>query len=153
MLLLGLPGKAGMVIATLPVFQHRQPSRLPVDRLVLGEVPGVDAACHVEAGCHVVTLSGVLNVTNAPALREFLLRLLRPAASRLIIDLSAVSKADAGGLAVLVGTERRARLLDGFLRLAAPVPAVAGALTETGLSLRFDIYPTLEAAISCTAPA
>ena len=40
-------------------------------------------------GCTVVVLSGELDITAAPALREELLRLLSPAASRLIIDLSA----------------------------------------------------------------
>jgi len=145
--------KAGMVIAALPLVRPRQPGRLAGDCLVPGEVPGVDVSCRAEGNCLVVTLSGVLDVTSAPALRECLLRLLRPAASRLVIDLSAISHADARGLTVLVGTERRARLLDGFLRLAAPVPAVAAALRETGLSLQFDIYPTLEAAISCPAPA
>ena len=70
----------------------------------------------------IAALSGELDIACAPALREQLLGLLRPAASRLVIDLSAVSYADASGLAVLVATGRRAGLLGGFLRLAAPAP-------------------------------
>jgi STAS domain len=48
-------------------------------------------------GCTVAMLSGELDITSAPALREELLSLLSPAASRLIIDLSATGYADASG--------------------------------------------------------
>jgi anti-sigma B factor antagonist len=117
------------------------------------EVPGMDVSCEAAGECLIVALSGVLDVTSAPALRDCLLRLLRPAASQLIIDLSGVSEADSRGLAVLVGAERRARLLGGFLRLVAPKSGVNAALRATRLSLQLDIYPTLEAAISCPASA
>jgi len=82
-----------------------------------------------------------------PPLREQLLSLLR-AASHLIIDLSAVEYADASGLAVLVGSRRRARLLGGSLRLAAPSPEVARVLSATGLNQHLDIFPTVRAAIT-----
>ena len=72
-------------------------------------------------GYAIAALSGDLGTASAPALREQLRSLLR-AASQLIIDLSAVEHADAGGLAVLVGSGHRARLLGGSLRLAAPSP-------------------------------
>src|ERR1700756_3894533 len=67
------------------------------------------------SGYVIGALSGELGIASAPALREQLLSLLR-AASQLIIDLSAVECADASGLAVLMGSGRRARLLGGFLR-------------------------------------
>ena len=70
------------------------------------------------------------------------------AASHLIIDLSAVEHADAGGLAVLVGSGRCARLLGGSLRLAAPSPEVARVLSATGLNQHLDIFPTVRAAIT-----
>jgi anti-sigma B factor antagonist len=96
-------------------------------------------------GYVIVELSGDLGIASAPALREQLLTLLR-AASHLIIDLSAVEHADASGLAVLVGSRRRARLLGGSLRLAAPSPQAARVLAVTGLHL--DIFPTVRAAIT-----
>ncbi len=101
-----------------------------------------------ERGHVIAALSGELDIASAPALREQLLGLLHHVASRLIIDLSAVSYADASGLAVLVATGRRARLLGGFLRLAAPTPAVARALSITGLNRHLDILPTVHAAIT-----
>jgi anti-sigma B factor antagonist len=98
-------------------------------------------------GYVIAALSGELGIASAPALREQLLSLLR-AASHLIIDLSAVEHADASGLAVLVGSRRRARLLGGSLRLAAPSPQAARVLSATGLNQHLDIFPTVRAAIT-----
>lgn len=101
-----------------------------------------------QRGLLIIKLAGKLDITSAPALREQLLGLLRPAASQLVIDLSAVRYADASGLAVLVGTQRRAVLLGGALRLAAPPPEVASVLAVSGLGRHLDIYPTVRAAIA-----
>jgi anti-anti-sigma factor len=98
-------------------------------------------------GYVIAALNGELGIASAPALREQLLSLLR-AASHLIIDLSAVEQADASGLAVLVGSRRRARLLGGSLRLAAPSPEAARVLAATGLNQHLDIFPTVRAAIT-----
>lgn len=96
-------------------------------------------------GYVIAALSGELGTASAPALREQLLSLLR-AASHLIIDLSALEHAEAGGLAVMVGSARRAKLLGGSLRLAAPSPEVARVLSATGLNRHLDIFPTVRAA-------
>jgi anti-anti-sigma factor len=98
-------------------------------------------------GYVIAALSGDLGIASAPALRGQLRSLLR-AASHLIIDLSAVDRADACGLAVLVGSGRRARLLGGSLRLAALSPEVARVLSATGLNQHLDIFPTVRAAIT-----
>jgi anti-sigma B factor antagonist len=98
-------------------------------------------------GYVIAALSGELGIASAPALRDQLLSLLR-AASHLIIDLSAVEHADASGLAVLVGSGRRARLLGGSLRLAAPSPEAARILSATGLNQHLDIFPAVRAAIT-----
>ena len=75
-------------------------------------------------GSVIVTPHGELDIVSAPAVRERLLSLLSPDASRLVIDMSADRYADASGLAVLVSTQRRAVLLGGTLRLAALQPEV-----------------------------
>jgi anti-anti-sigma factor len=103
-------------------------------------------------GYVVAALSGELDIASAPALREQLLSLLRPAASRLIIDLSAVQYADASGLAVLVSSGRRAGLLGGSLRLAAPSPQAARVLSVTGINRHLDIFPTVQAATTDQRP-
>ena len=115
------------------------------------EDAGHTLAVTVWTGQHrqvIVTLRGELDITSAPALREQLRSLLRPGASELVVDLSAVRDADASGLAVLVGSQRRAVLLGGGLRLAAPQPAVVRILAATGLSRHLDLYPTVMAAIA-----
>jgi anti-anti-sigma factor len=98
-------------------------------------------------GYVIAALRGELGIASAPALREQLRSLLR-AASQLIIDLSAVEHADVSGLAVLVGSGHRARLLGGSLRLAAPSPEVARVLSATGINQHLDIFPTVRAAIT-----
>ncbi|HZR48498.1 MAG TPA: STAS domain-containing protein, partial [Streptosporangiaceae bacterium] len=103
-------------------------------------------------GCTVAVLSGELDITSAPALREQLLGLLNPAASRLIIDLSAAGYTDASGVAVLVGTARRARLLGGWLRLASPAPGVASVLLATGTGQHLATFPTVQAALTGQHP-
>jgi anti-anti-sigma factor len=106
-----------------------------------------------ERGYLIAALSGRLDSDRAPAVREQLLRLLRPAASQLVLDLTAVSDVDAAGLAVLVGTERRARLLGGSLRLAAARPAVSMAVHAAGLDWLLGSFPTVQSAVSSPARA
>ncbi len=101
-------------------------------------------------GYTVATISGELGIARVPALRELLRSLLGARASRIIVDLSRVTCCDASGLAVLVGVGRRAGLLGGVLRLAAPTPPVAVVLHLTGLDVHFVIFATVSAA---TAPA
>lgn len=125
--------------------QRRSPGASPV--------PSVAVSSWTAKGYLVAALAGVLDITTAPAVREHLTQILRPTSCRLVIDLSAVSFADVSGLTVLVGAGRRARALGGFLRLAAPMPAVTDALSATGLDWQFDIYPTVSAAMNGQAQA
>jgi anti-sigma B factor antagonist len=104
-------------------------------------------------GAVVVTLEGDLDIVSAPAIRERLLSLLRPGASRLVIDMSAIRYADASGVAVLGSTQRRAVLLGGGVRLAAPVPDVARVLAATGISRHLRVYPSVRAALAGRGPA
>jgi hypothetical protein len=55
---------------------------------------------------------------------------------------------------VLIGTGRRARLLGGFLRLAAVSPQVDQGLHITGLRQHLGVFPTVQAAaVSPQGPA
>ena len=85
--------------------------------------------CRANRGGYVIAVfSGELGIASAPALREQLFDLLR-AASHLILD-------------------RRARLLGGSLRLAAPSPEEARVLSATGMNQQLTIFPTVRAAIT-----
>ena len=69
----------------------------------------------------------------------------------MVIDLSGVTFCDASGLAMLVGASRRADLLGGVLRLAAPTPLVATVLRLTGLDSRFETFATVPEATGAPA--
>jgi anti-anti-sigma factor len=113
----------------------------------------VAVSCRTEPGCVVVSLAGALDDASAPALREYLLGVVHQCGGRLVLDLSAVRYADVSGLTVVVGTRRRTELLGGWLRLAAPPPAVTDVLAATGLDRQLDIYATVEAAVSVLVAA
>jgi anti-sigma B factor antagonist len=119
-----------------------------VTHLVAGDTgPATLTVVTAPSDTVVVALGGDLDIASVPAVRERLLSLLRPGASRLVIDMSAVRYADASGLEALVSTRRRAVLLGGTLRLAALQPEVARVLIVTGLSRRLGTYPTVRAAV------
>jgi anti-sigma B factor antagonist len=103
--------------------------------------PSLDISTRTVDGIIIAELAGELDIASAPALREQLLSLLRPGSSRLVVNLSKVSICDASGLAVLVGVSRRARLLGGFLRLAAVSPQADRVLHITGLHRHLPISP------------
>ena len=111
-------------------------------------LPGPALSVRGHDGYTIVTASGAIAIASAPVLREQLLGLLRLHASRIVIDLSGVTFCDASGLAVLVAASRRAGLLDGVLRLAAPAPLTANVLRLTGLDSRFEIFATVPKALA-----
>ncbi len=108
--------------------------------------PAILSAVTAPHDAIVVPLEGDLDIAAVPALRERLLRLLRPGASRLVLDMSAVRYADASGLGILLSTRRRAVLLGGALHLAALRPEVTEVLLVTGLNRQLATYPTVQAA-------
>jgi anti-anti-sigma factor len=107
----------------------------------------------VRPGRSIVRLSGLLDFAAAKELRERLIDVLHRGASPLIIDLSRVPSGDESGLAVLIGTQRRARLLGTEMLLAAPSPTVAALLRSTGLHRHFTIYPDVPAALASEFPS
>jgi anti-anti-sigma factor len=98
--------------------------------------------------CTIATISGDLDIASGPALREELFHLLGTEVNRIVVDLSAVTFCDSSGLAVLIGVGRRAWLLGGWLRLAAPAPPVTAILRLTGLDLQFELFESVQAALS-----
>ncbi len=109
---------------------------------------GLTLSVRSQNGYTIAVIGGDLDMASVPALREQLLGLLRPDASRIVADLSGVTFCDASGMAVLIGVSRRAGLLGGVLRLAAPAPPVVTVLRLTGLDRQFEIFATVLAATS-----
>ena len=102
----------------------------------------------VPAARTIVRLRGAFDAAAAPALRERLIGVLHRGMSLLVLDLSCVPSCDPAGLAVLIGTQRRARLLGIVVRLAAPSLPVAKLLSLTGLDRSFTICPDLRGALA-----
>ncbi|MEV4357974.1 STAS domain-containing protein [Nonomuraea sp. NPDC004186] len=80
-----------------------------------------------------VHLSGEIDIFTSAALRRQLMSTLQYSTSLLILDLSKVSFCDTGGLAVLVGIQRRARSMGITVALTAPRPFMSRLLRITGL--------------------
>jgi anti-anti-sigma factor len=89
-----------------------------------------------------------LDFAAAPALRELLIDVLHRGTDPLVLDLSQVAVCDAAGLAVLIGTQRRAGLRGVTMRLVAPSRVVTTVLRATGLEHSFAIFPDLPAALA-----
>jgi anti-sigma B factor antagonist len=85
---------------------------------------------------------------NSVHLRERLIGLLHPGTRLLVLDLSRVSSCDSAGLALLIGAQRRARVLGIVMRLAAPSVPVAKLLRLTGLDRSLTICPDLRGALA-----
>ncbi|HTX80579.1 MAG TPA: STAS domain-containing protein [Streptosporangiaceae bacterium] len=97
--------------------------------------------------CTIVQICGELDISTAPDLRERLLAILsRKTVSRLILDLSKLEFMDSSGVAVLVNTERRARLLGRTVVLVAPQRPVLRVLQICGIDHCFPIFDDINAA-------
>jgi anti-sigma B factor antagonist len=99
-------------------------------------------------GWTLVRLRGDLDIATAPDLRDQLLEILdRLMPGGLILDLSLLEFIDSSGTAVLVRTERRARLLGCTLVFVAPQPPVSRVLQICGLDQHFLIFKNVAAAV------
>lgn len=96
----------------------------------------------------VISLRDGLDFTAAPALRERLIDVLNRSTDPLILDLSQVTSCDAAGLAVLIGTQRRAELLGITMLLVAPSLPVRRVLGATGLERNFTFCSKLSGALA-----
>jgi anti-anti-sigma factor len=104
-------------------------------------------------GRTIVSVHGGLDLPAAPVLREQLIDVLNRSAGPLLLDLAHVSACDTAGLAVLIGTQRRARLLGITMSLVAPSRPVSDALRSTGLGRSFTVYPDVSGALAAQQPA
>jgi len=102
----------------------------------------------------VAVLSGALDITCAPDLRERFLRLSfapPPAGSSSTCHWSATP--DASGLAVWSAPHAVPGCSAGRCAWPHPRPAMTKALRAAGLDMQLDIFPTVQSAIRSPAPA
>ncbi len=98
----------------------------------------------------VVTLPAEIDVTNADAVHEELLRVMEQGTTLLIADMSKTSFCDSAGVSALVRTFRRANAGRSAMRLVVSTPAVQRVLSITGVDRLVDIYPSVTASLAVT---
>jgi len=128
----------------LSVTERQMATTPTTPRTPVGRRPGAG----LPAARTIVRLCGALDFPAAPALRERLIGALHPGSRLLILDLSRVPSCDPAGLAVLLGTQRRAQQLGIVVRLAAPSLPVVKLLRLTGLDRSLTICPDLRGALA-----
>ncbi len=86
-----------------------------------------------------VTVTGALDVTTLPRVRDALEQALAGRPDRLVVDLTACTFVDASALAVLLDLHRRTSRTGGVLTLRGCCPRVLRLLSLTGLRRVFDL--------------
>lgn len=99
---------------------------------------------HLQVGdWTVIAVVGEVDMATGPKLRDDVLGTLAAGSHHIVLDLSKVTFMDSSGLGALLGSHRRARLLEGEIRLAAPSYRVTEILRLTSLDRVFKIHPTV----------
>ena len=109
----------------------------------------MDLTCHPyeHRGVGVLAVSGEIDLATAPRLREHLVRLVTEHAGRpVVVDLSGLTFCDSLGLGMLVGAQRRARALQGEVRLVLPAGRAADGFALVGLEGVLPSFADVDAA-------
>lgn len=97
----------------------------------------------------VVHVSGEVDVTSAPTLREVLIKVLASNPStHLIVDLGGVDFMDSTGIGVLAGAHKRVTANGGWFTAVVTSPIVRKSLQTTGLLRVWRVTGSLEDAFN-----
>jgi anti-sigma B factor antagonist len=110
-------------------------------------VDGLALSSEQRGSSVVVTVAGDLDIVTSPALDDCLTQA-RAAASRVVLDLSAVDFMDTSALAVIVGHWKKLEAVGGALALAGARYRYTKTLWITGLADRLSLYDNVEDALS-----
>jgi anti-sigma B factor antagonist len=101
----------------------------------------------LEDGTHVVRVLGEVDLATAPALERMLLAVDDDRSSAVIVDLTGCTFLDSSGLRALIASRTRLERSSRPFALVLSNPNVLRILQITGCDKRFDIYPSLGAAV------
>jgi anti-anti-sigma factor len=101
----------------------------------------------------VVLMPAEIDIANAGEVRDRLLCVLNKSPAMLIVDMSATSFCDSGGINALVRAHQRALADQTTMRVVVTTPVVRRVLTITGVDRLFGIYPTVAAALAASVAA
>jgi anti-sigma B factor antagonist len=96
---------------------------------------------------HVVTVSGDLDASTAPQLREELVRAADEGAMEIVVDILKVPFVDSVALGVLVEASKGTRARGGVFKVVCDDRRIARIIEITGLDRIFRIHTTLRAAL------
>lgn len=96
----------------------------------------------------IVLLKGRLDTATAPEVQSRLLQLFQEGKKYMILDFSEVNYLASAGMRVLLILAKHAKGLAGRLMLAALLPTPHDVLSITGFLPYFEIYETVEKAVS-----
>ncbi|MEU0038136.1 MULTISPECIES: STAS domain-containing protein [unclassified Streptomyces] len=102
-------------------------------------------------GIAVLALRGEIDFTTGTEIQRALLGPDGEAAARTVVELSQVTFMDSSGINALIGAHHAATALQGWVRLAAPSPAILRVLRIVGLDSVITCYPTLQQALTVGA--
>ncbi|MGH8825716.1 MAG: STAS domain-containing protein [Jiangellaceae bacterium] len=101
--------------------------------------------------CMIIRAAGELDGASAPLVRDHLIGHLSVGENTLVVDLSRVTVADAGGLSAVLAAGHEARASGGVLRVAGAQPALRRTLRAADSAgvvvLHDDVSDALEAAM------
>jgi anti-sigma B factor antagonist len=99
-------------------------------------------------GCAIVAVSGDVDISTSPDLRQALAEAVSAGTRALVVDLSAVRFVDSTGLGVLVGAYTAVRNAGGRLAVVNDHAAVLKVLSITALHDVLGVHPTLAGAVA-----
>jgi anti-sigma B factor antagonist len=102
---------------------------------------------HLEDEIAVVELSGWIEISSAPRLRETVIELIDEGHLHLILDMSAVVFIDSTGIGVIVGLLHRLRSRDGSLAIAGAKDRVDKAFQVSQLTRILTLTETVDEAV------
>lgn len=110
----------------------------------------VELSVSGHGGHAVVTLSGELDLADAPAVASHLIAAVAAFGPSIIVDLAGLEFIDCCGLRVLVRVLKWTRESGGDMYLVSPRLPVLSALERAGLIGAFSVYPSVEQAVTGT---
>ena len=99
----------------------------------------------------VMRVTGEIDMATAPRLRQHVQNVTARKPAGLVLDLDRVDFIDSTGLGVMVGAAKRMRMIDGGFRIVCSQAHLNHLFEITRLNEVFDLYESLEEALSTVA--
>lgn len=106
-----------------------------------------------QEGWAVAVVSGDVDMTTAPRLREQVIEVITGGQPNVVLDLEEVDFIDSTGLGVVVGLLKRTRTHGGDLRLVSTRATLRKILELTALDQALPLAPDVDAAIGGVNPS